>query len=115
MTEPHLLSTPELVVAMREGGVTLVDVTSEAFYEHEHLPGAINLPAADIERKARIVLPVATAPIVVHGAHRHDRHRHAAAAELRRLGFRDVREYVDGKEGWILAGLPTARGDHSHT
>lgn len=95
--------------------MTLVDVTSEAFYEHEHLPGAVNLPAADIDRQARVVLPDAAVPIVVHGAHRHDRHRQAAAAELRRLGFRDVREYVEGKEGWILAGLPTARGDHDHT
>jgi rhodanese-related sulfurtransferase len=33
-----------------------------------------------------------------------------AAAELRRLGYTNVRQYVEGKDGWVAAGLPTEAG-----
>jgi len=33
-----------------------------------------------------------------------------ASGELRKLGYRNVREYVEGKEDWVAAGLPTEAG-----
>jgi len=37
-----------------------------------------------------------------------------AAANLVRLGFRQVADLVGGINGWIAAGLPLGRPDHSH-
>ena len=34
-----------------------------------------------------------------------------AARELAALGYKNVREYVEGKQDWIQAGMP-AEGEH---
>ncbi len=34
-----------------------------------------------------------------------------AAARLERLGYRDVREYVEGRQDWQAAGLPVETGE----
>lgn len=98
-----------------DGPVVVVDVLGETFFEHEHLPGAVNVPAASLERDAGTALADRGARVVVYGAHRNDHQPHAAAAVLRRLGYTDVWVYADGKEGWILAGQPTERADVGHS
>jgi len=47
-------------------GFILVDVLPAASYETGHLPGAVSLPLADIERRAASVLPDRAAAIVVY-------------------------------------------------
>jgi rhodanese-related sulfurtransferase len=47
-------------------GTTLVDVLSPESYATRHIPGAINLPVADIPRRAPEVLPDRDAPIIVY-------------------------------------------------
>ena len=56
----------ELVAAVRDRWVTLVDVLSPESYATAHLPGAINLPVADIPRRAGELLPDRQAAIVVY-------------------------------------------------
>jgi rhodanese-related sulfurtransferase len=48
------------------GTATLVDVLSPASFATRHIPGAINLPVADIPGRAHEVLPDRDAPIVVY-------------------------------------------------
>ena len=60
------ISLDELLPALRARRVTLVDVLSPESYAASHLPGAINLPVADIGRRAATILPDRGAPIVTY-------------------------------------------------
>ena len=56
----------ELIDALRRGRVTLVDVLTRESYAAAHIEGSINLPVADLGRRAPEVLPDLNAPIVVY-------------------------------------------------
>ena len=56
----------ELIRALAAGRITLVDVLSPESFAAMHIPGAINLPVAEIEERAAAVLPNRSAPIVVY-------------------------------------------------
>jgi rhodanese-related sulfurtransferase len=60
------ISREELVAALREGRVTLVDVLSPESFASAHLPNAINLPVADIGRRAAALIPDHAAAIVTY-------------------------------------------------
>ena len=47
-------------------GTTLVDVLSPESYATRHIPGAVNLPVADIPRRAPEAVPDRDAPIIVY-------------------------------------------------
>ena len=56
----------ELASALARHRVVLVDVLSPESYATSHLPGAINLPVADIRRRGASVLPDRDARIVTY-------------------------------------------------
>ena len=56
----------ELIGAMRARAVTLVDVLSPESFEARHLPGAMNIPVADIARRAPEQLSDRHAAVVVY-------------------------------------------------
>jgi rhodanese-related sulfurtransferase len=60
------VSRDELIGALPRQGVVLVDVLSPESFAAAHIPGAINLPVADISRRARELLSNRDAPIVVY-------------------------------------------------
>ena len=60
------ISRRELIGALRAGQIVLVDVLSPESFAVAHLPGAINLPIADIARRAPTALPNRHAPIVTY-------------------------------------------------
>jgi rhodanese-related sulfurtransferase len=68
-SEPGPLPTiglAPLLDALRRRRVTLVDVLSPESFAIQHLPGAINLPVADIPTRAAVVLPDRHASIVTY-------------------------------------------------
>jgi rhodanese-related sulfurtransferase len=56
----------ELLRALRARRITLVDVLSPESFAAMHIPGAINLPVADLARRAGELLPDRRAPIVTY-------------------------------------------------
>lgn len=56
----------ELSGELRARRVALVDVLSPESFAARHIPGAVNLPVADISRRAADVLPDRSAPIVTY-------------------------------------------------
>ena len=56
----------ELIRELRVGRITLVDVLSPESYASAHIPGAINVPVADVSRRAAELFPDRSAPIVVY-------------------------------------------------
>jgi rhodanese-related sulfurtransferase len=60
------VSRDELIGALRRSGAVLLDVLSPESFAAAHIPGALNLPLAEIVRRAREVVPDLQAPIVVY-------------------------------------------------
>lgn len=97
------VSREELVDRLRCGTVTLIDVRPEDEFAHGHLPGALNVPLAQLARRLaelppdREVVAYCRGPWCVLSFE--------AVALLRRGGYR-VRRLEDGLPEWKAAGLP---------
>jgi len=68
----------------------LLDVRSAAEYASGHLPGAINVPVADIEQRILEVAPDKQGPILLHC--QSGRRSSLAKAKLDKLGYANVRD-----------------------
>jgi rhodanese-related sulfurtransferase len=60
------IAREELMSALRSSRVVLVDVLSPEAFAAMHIPGAINLPVADIPTRAADLVPDRDAPIVAY-------------------------------------------------
>ena len=60
------VSRDELIDALRRQGAVLLDVLSPESFAAAHIPRALNLPLADIARRARDVVPDLQVPLVVY-------------------------------------------------
>jgi len=89
--------------------LTLAEALPARYYARAHLPGALNLPHDRVDELAPSLLPGKDRTVVVYCASAACRNSGIAAEALRRLGYTDVLEYVEGKEDWIAAGHPVER------
>jgi rhodanese-related sulfurtransferase len=92
-----------LVERLRAGDVTLLDVRPEDEFAAGHLPGAMNIPLADLER--RLAELPARQEIVAYCRGPYCVLSFEAVAALRERGF-TVRRLEDGYPEWKAAGLP---------
>lgn len=60
------MTRQEVIGALRARRITLVDVLSPESFAARHIPGAINLPVAEIPRRAPELLPDRSARIVTY-------------------------------------------------
>lgn len=86
------------------GDVQLVEVLPTDEYEQEHLPGARNVPFAELDGKTDLD---PSRPTVVYGFDLQDDRAHRGAVRLEAAGFSDVRVYAKGKVAWLAEGLPS--------
>ncbi|WP_151084127.1 rhodanese-like domain-containing protein [Nocardioides cynanchi] len=105
-----LITRTELQAAIENGSVTVVDALPAAYYEQEHLPGAVNLFVDEAADRAAEVLPDRGAAIVTYCSNESCQNSEGVAKTLTRLGYTDVRRYVEGIQDWVEAGLPTESG-----
>ena len=93
----------ELLKRARAGLVTVLDVRPPEEYAAGHVPGAVNVPLARLEKhlkqlpKDREVVAYCRGPYCVLA--------YEAVAKLRKKGFR-ARRLQDGFPEWRVAGLP---------
>ena len=90
--------------------VVLVETLGSVYYEDAHLPGAINIPHTEVDELAPSLLPDKAAQVVVYCSNRACQNSPKAARRLEALGYGNVYDYEEGKQGWIEAGLPTRSG-----
>jgi rhodanese-related sulfurtransferase len=88
----------------------LVDALAPLSYAAAHLPGAISIPPDDVTERAKRRIPDRGAEIVVYCADATCESSVVVANRLIELGYRNVLHYVEGKTGWIEAGLPLEGG-----
>jgi rhodanese-related sulfurtransferase len=107
---PQAIARNEIKQLLDQGApVTLVEALPQKYWNHAHLPGALNIPHDQTRELAPEILPNKDALIVVCCANEPCRNSTIAATELVALGYRDVREYVGGKQDWVEAGLPVEK------
>ena len=105
-----LISRADLKAAIEADSVVCVDALPESYYAQQHLPGALNLVADDVEARAATLLPDKNAAIVTYCSNTACPNSGQVAAKLEGLGYRNVRKYAEGIQDWVEAGLPTESG-----
>jgi rhodanese-related sulfurtransferase/DNA-binding transcriptional ArsR family regulator len=100
----------ELMSRLRDGIVTVLDVRPQDEFALGHLPGAINVPLAELERRLSILDP--GQEIVAYCRGPYCVLSYEAVATLRARGFK-VRRLEDGYPEWRAAGLPVEAGSQS--
>jgi rhodanese-related sulfurtransferase len=65
---PDEISREELYRRLGDASLVVVDVLPKEAYDGGHIPGALNLPLAELATRAPQVLPVRTAEIAVYCA-----------------------------------------------
>ena len=100
------VSREALLERLDDGSVLLLDVRPEDEFTLGHLPGALNIPFADLER--RLAELPKDAQIVAYCRGPYCVLSFEAVAALRAKGY-DVRRLQDGFPEWKAAGLPLGR------
>lgn len=99
------VSRRELLRRLKDGTVTVLDVRPEDEFALGHVPGAVNIPLKQLERRLselprrREIVAYCRGPYCVLSFE--------AVAALRAKGFK-VRRLADGLPEWRAAGLPVA-------
>jgi ArsR family transcriptional regulator len=102
--EMEPVSRDELIDRLRSGTATVLDVRPEDEFRQGHLPGALNIPLAQLERRLaelsvdREIVAYCRGPWCVLSFE--------AVAALRQRGYQ-ARRLEDGFPEWKVAGLPT--------
>jgi len=102
-----LITRDELRDAIERGEVTVVDALPAAYYDQQHLPGALNLFVDEARERALEVLPDKSAAIVTYCSNVACPNSEGVARVLASLGYTNVRKYREGIQDWVEAGLPT--------
>lgn len=105
-----LIARDELKEAIDSGSVIVVDALGGAYYEQQHLPGAVPLVAADVPAQASQLLPDKTAQIVTYCSNDACPNSQNVANLLTTAGYTNVRKYREGIQDWTEAGLPIESG-----
>ena len=99
------ISREDLIKMCNKGEkYTLVDVLGSESYVKEHIPGAISIPLADLEKKAGSLLQKED-NIVVYCASFECKASTTAAEKLMGLGYKNVLDYKGGLKDYREAGL----------
>jgi rhodanese-related sulfurtransferase len=94
----------------RADAIVLLEALPATYYEDAHLPGALNMPHDRVDALAPTLIPSLSTEVVVYCASLPCPNSEIAARRLQALGYTNVREYAEGKEDWVNAGLPIERG-----
>jgi rhodanese-related sulfurtransferase len=109
-TERDFIGRDELRASLeRAEPPTLLEALPERYYRKAHLPGARLMPHDRAAELASSLIVSPSAPVVVYCASETCKNSDQAAAELRRMGYSNVRVYRGGKADWQAAGLPLER------
>jgi len=106
------VSRKELVDRLKAGLVTVLDLRPEDEFALGHLPGALNIPLSQLERRLADFDP--SQEIIAYCRGPYCVLSYEAVAVLRARGFK-VRRLEDGLPEWRAAGLPIETGMKSTT
>ena len=88
----------------------VVEALGAAYYADAHIPGAINIPAGQVDRLVPTLLPLRDVAVVVYCSGSCSS-ADSVARRLEELGYVNVAVYAGGKEDWVEHGLPVERSN----
>jgi hydroxyacylglutathione hydrolase len=100
-----LIDVGELRARLAANALQLVDVRNPKEYAAGRVPGARNLPLAQLETRVAEIDALRPTAVICAGGYRSS----AGASLLRRRGQRDVVNVIGGTSAWISAGFDVAR------
>lgn len=109
--DPPMIQTADMHKLFEKKAAVFVDVRGSSAYKEAHIPTAINATLDQIEKRIPPQLPK-DAQIVLYEAGGADESCTASKTAGRILmqnGFKDVKVFKQGFEGWKQQGLPVAR------
>jgi rhodanese-related sulfurtransferase len=92
----------------RRKGYALVNVLEPDSYREEHIPGSINIPAAEVEKFEDHFAK--DKEIIVYCASQSCDASSKTASELSQRGFENVVDFEAGMRGWTSSGGPVDTG-----
>jgi rhodanese-related sulfurtransferase len=104
----------EFLAAVNTKSALILDARPSVFFEHGHVPGALNLSresfARDYRHLASVLKPAVDKPVIVYcsGGDCHD--SRLVANALLSLGFSNVSIFTGGWIAWSEAKLPVSTG-----
>lgn len=99
------IKVEELVKAIKEDRVVVVDVSTVEAYEEEHIKGAVSIPLEEVRERGPKELPTGKL-IVTYCACSAEHSSAQAASFLRYKGFKQTAALLGGLDAWKAAGLP---------
>ncbi len=90
--------------------VIVVEALGEQYFADAHLPGAVNVPHDASRERIEELLSDKSAAVVTYCASPTCQNSAQLAQRLVGMGYREVREYAEGKSDWVEAGLAVERG-----
>ncbi len=103
----RLMSSTELHQRIeKDEDFVLIDVLGTDDFTDEHIPGAVNIPLAELRQRATSDLS-RNQRIVVYGFDHDEQSSNQAATLLEELGFRKVSDFDGGISAWKKAGFLT--------
>ncbi len=107
---PELITRTDLQAAIEADDVVVLDALGGAYYEQQHLPGAIPLTEAEVIDRAHVLLPDRQTAIVTYCSNEACPNSSNVARKLIEAGYTNVRKYREGIQDWVQAGLPIETG-----
>ena len=99
------IKVEELVKAIKEDRVVVVDVSRAEAYAEEHIKGAVSIPLEEVRERGPKELPTGKL-IVTYCACTAEHSSAQAASFLRYKGFKQTAALLGGLDAWKAAGLP---------
>ena len=90
--------------------IVLVDARAEEDYALDHLPGAVSLLNADVERLAHEKIRKGV-PVVVYSNDANCPASGLVAGKLEAMGYGPVYDYNESYRDWLSRGYPLQKGD----
>ncbi len=103
----QLISREQVCASIKlKDNAVFVEALPEECYNEARLPGAIQMDYSEVDEKAEKLIIDKDVKIVVYCASTECQNSTKASRHLDSLGYKNVYEYVEGKQDWIEAGLP---------
>lgn len=97
--EIPVITHEELMTALAENRVILIDANGTASYEEAHIPGAIDYQT-NHAKLGRLLPRDKSVLVVTYSAHEHCGAFRSAAEVASELGYKNIRHYSPGIDGW---------------
>jgi rhodanese-related sulfurtransferase len=97
------ISHEELVKAIKEKKVVLLDVNGTETYKKGHIPGAVNFEAESKELAKKLPEDKNTLVVAYCGSEKCNAYKAGAEAAIK-LGYTNVKHYKGGLAGWEKSG-----------